>query len=145
MSCGRSGRRRVLGAATLPTARLPSVPDRLDVHRRSAGRSRRPTTRRCRPRSAPASRSTTTSSTRSCVALRMRVNLLIADDVGLGKTIEAGLVVQEMLLRHRARTVLVVCPASLCIKWRDEMASKFGLSSASSTPPPCVRCSGATA
>ena len=61
-------------------------------------------------------------------ALRMpRVNLLIADDVGLGKTIEAGLVVQEMLLRHRARTVLVVCPASLCIKWRDEMASKFGL------------------
>ena len=61
-------------------------------------------------------------------ALRMpRVNLLIADDVGLGKTIEAGLVVQELLLRHRARTVLVVCPASLCVKWRDEMAEKFGL------------------
>ena len=34
-----------------------------------------------------------------------RVNLLIADDVGLGKTIEAGLVVQELLVRHRARTV----------------------------------------
>ena len=61
-------------------------------------------------------------------ALRMpRVNLLIADDVGLGKTIEAGLVVQELLLRHRARSVLVVCPASLCVKWRDEMAEKFGL------------------
>lgn len=56
-----------------------------------------------------------------------RVNLLIADDVGLGKTIEAGLVVQEMLLRHRARTVLVVCPASLQEKWRVEMAEKFGL------------------
>jgi superfamily II DNA or RNA helicase len=56
-----------------------------------------------------------------------RANLLIADDVGLGKTIEAGLVVQELLLRHRARTVLVVCPASLCVKWRDEMAEKFGL------------------
>lgn len=56
-----------------------------------------------------------------------RVNLLIADDVGLGKTIEAGLVVQELLLRHRARTVLVVCPASLTIKWRSEMAEKFGL------------------
>jgi superfamily II DNA or RNA helicase len=61
-------------------------------------------------------------------ALRMpRVNLLIADDVGLGKTIEAGLVVQELLLRHRARTILVVCPASLCIKWHDEMREKFGL------------------
>lgn len=56
-----------------------------------------------------------------------RVNLLIADDVGLGKTIEAGLVVQEMLLRHRARSVLIVCPASLQTKWQEEMQSKFGL------------------
>jgi superfamily II DNA or RNA helicase len=61
-------------------------------------------------------------------ALRMpRVALLVADDVGLGKTIEAGLVVEEMLLRHRARRVLVVCPASLTLKWRDEMRDKFGL------------------
>lgn len=56
-----------------------------------------------------------------------RVNLLIADDVGLGKTIEAGLVIQEMLLRHRARTVLIICPASLQEKWRMEMLEKFGL------------------
>lgn len=56
-----------------------------------------------------------------------RVNLLIADDVGLGKTIEAGLIVQEMLLRHRARRVVVVCPAPLTGKWRDEMADRFGL------------------
>ncbi|WP_254708888.1 DISARM system SNF2-like helicase DrmD [Streptomyces lunaelactis] len=56
-----------------------------------------------------------------------RVNLLIADDVGLGKTIEAGLVVQELLLRHRARRVLVVCPAPLTLKWREEMGEKFGL------------------
>ena len=56
-----------------------------------------------------------------------RVNLLIADDVGLGKTIEAGLVAQEMLLRHRARRIIVVCPAPLTIKWREEMAEKFGL------------------
>jgi len=56
-----------------------------------------------------------------------RVNLLIADDVGLGKTIEAGLVIQEMLVRHRARTVLVVCPASLQVKWQTEMQEKFGL------------------
>lgn len=56
-----------------------------------------------------------------------RVNLLIADDVGLGKTIEAGLVIHEMLIRHRARTVWVVCPASLQIKWQTEMQEKFGL------------------
>ena len=36
--------------------------------------------------------------------------LLLADDVGLGKTIEAGLVLQELLLRHRARTAVIVCP-----------------------------------
>lgn len=56
-----------------------------------------------------------------------RANLLIADDVGLGKTIEAGLVIQELLLRHRARRVMVVCPAPLTEKWREEMADKFGL------------------
>lgn len=56
-----------------------------------------------------------------------RVNLLLADDVGLGKTIEAGLVALELLLRHRARNVLIVCPAGLTTKWRDEMAEKFGL------------------
>jgi superfamily II DNA or RNA helicase len=56
-----------------------------------------------------------------------RVNLLIADDVGLGKTIEAGLVIQELIVRNRARTVLVVCPAGLQIHWRDQMRDKFGL------------------
>jgi superfamily II DNA or RNA helicase len=56
-----------------------------------------------------------------------RVNLLIADDVGLGKTIEAGLVVQEMILRHRVRTVLIVCPSSLQLQWQEEMRDKFGL------------------
>ncbi|WP_242392200.1 DISARM system SNF2-like helicase DrmD [Anaeromyxobacter oryzisoli] len=61
-------------------------------------------------------------------ALQMpRANLLVADDVGLGKTIEAGLVVQELLLRHRARSVLVVCPAGLQLQWRDQMRDKFGL------------------
>jgi superfamily II DNA or RNA helicase len=56
-----------------------------------------------------------------------RVNLLLADDVGLGKTIEAGLVAQELLLRHRAQRIMVVCPAGLTVKWKDEMAEKFGL------------------
>jgi superfamily II DNA or RNA helicase len=56
-----------------------------------------------------------------------RTNLLLADDVGLGKTIEAGLVVQELFLRHRARTAVIVCPPSLALKWQDEMREKFGL------------------
>lgn len=56
-----------------------------------------------------------------------RANLLLADDVGLGKTIEAGLVIQELFLRHRARTAIIVCPAGLCLKWQDELQEKFGL------------------
>ena len=56
-----------------------------------------------------------------------RANLLLADDVGLGKTIEAGLVIQELFLRHRARTAIIVCPPSLSLKWQDEMREKFGL------------------
>jgi ERCC4-related helicase len=56
-----------------------------------------------------------------------RVNLLIADDVGLGKTIEAGLVAQELIIRNRARRILVVCPAALQVQWRDQMRDKFGL------------------
>lgn len=56
-----------------------------------------------------------------------RANLFIADDVGLGKTIEAGLVLQELLLRQRVEFVLVSCPASVCLQWRDEMFKRFGL------------------
>ena len=56
-----------------------------------------------------------------------RVNLFIADDVGLGKTIEAGLVASEMLLRKRIDTVVVACPPSMIYQWRDELESKFGL------------------
>ncbi|MGH9837858.1 MAG: DISARM system SNF2-like helicase DrmD [Blastocatellia bacterium] len=56
-----------------------------------------------------------------------RVSLLIADDVGLGKTIEAGMTILELIIRHRARKVLVVCPASLQVQWRDQMRDKFGL------------------
>ncbi len=56
-----------------------------------------------------------------------RVNLLIADDVGLGKTIEAGLVLQELIVRNRCRRALIVCPSALQIQWRDQMRDKFGL------------------
>lgn len=56
-----------------------------------------------------------------------RANLFIADDVGLGKTIEAGLVMQELILRQQAGFVLIVCPASVSLQWRDEMMRRFGL------------------
>jgi SNF2 family DNA or RNA helicase len=57
-----------------------------------------------------------------------RVNLFIADDVGLGKTIEAGLVLQELLLRQRVQRVVVGCPSSVVLQWRDELLQRFGLS-----------------
>ncbi len=55
--------------------------------------------------------------------------LLLADEVGLGKTIEAGFIVCEMLARHphTFRRALVVCKASLCIKWQMEMRKRFDL------------------
>ncbi|KIG15126.1 Helicase domain protein [Enhygromyxa salina] len=56
-----------------------------------------------------------------------RANLFIADDVGLGKTIEAGLVMQELLLRQRVEFVLVVGPASVCLQWQEELYKRFGL------------------
>ena len=61
-------------------------------------------------------------------ALQMpRVNLLIADDVGLGKTVEAGLILKELLLRRRIRRVLILVPAALRLQWRDELETKFAL------------------
>jgi len=61
-------------------------------------------------------------------ALRMpRVNLLIADDVGIGKTVEAGLILSELLIRRRIQRVLILTPASLRLQWRDEMSEKFSL------------------
>ncbi|MEZ4437171.1 MAG: DISARM system SNF2-like helicase DrmD [bacterium] len=61
-------------------------------------------------------------------ALEMpRVSLLLADDVGLGKTIEAGLILTELLLRRRIRRVLILCPAALRTQWQQEMHDKFAL------------------
>lgn len=56
-----------------------------------------------------------------------RPRLLIADDVGLGKTIEAGLITMELASRGRANRILIVTPASLQEQWRDEMKEKFNL------------------
>ncbi len=56
-----------------------------------------------------------------------RVCLLVADDVGLGKTIESGMVIQELILRNRVRKILVICPSDLQIQWQEQMRDKFGL------------------
>jgi len=53
--------------------------------------------------------------------------LLIADEVGLGKTIEAGLIWTELRARYDCRRLLVVCPAMLREKWRDELRNRFGV------------------
>ena len=50
---------------------------------------------------------------------------LLADDVGLGKTIEVGLIIPALALRNRCRRVLIVCPSSLTRQWKEEMRFKF--------------------
>jgi len=57
-----------------------------------------------------------------------RVNLFIADDVGVGKTIEAGLIARELLLRKRVRDIVVATPPSMLLQWKEELESRFGLS-----------------
>lgn len=56
-----------------------------------------------------------------------RVSLLLADGVGLGKTIQSGLVLEELLLRRRIRRILVLCPAMLQRQWKYELRRKFNL------------------
>jgi len=56
---------------------------------------------------------------------KSQARMILADEVGLGKTIEAGLVIKELRARKLADRVLIVCPASLVEQWRHELASKF--------------------
>jgi hypothetical protein len=56
-----------------------------------------------------------------------RVSLLLADGVGLGKTIQSGLVLEELMLRRRIRRLLVLCPAMLQRQWKYELRRKFNL------------------
>lgn len=62
------------------------------------------------------------------MALRQElVRLLIADDVGVGKTIEALLIIQEMLLRRRIQRFAVICLPHLCEQWQEEIKNKLEL------------------
>ena len=60
-----------------------------------------------------------------CVAASP-IRMLLADEVGLGKTIEAGLVITELALRGLARRILVVAPAGLVPQWQTELSRRFG-------------------
>lgn len=58
---------------------------------------------------------------------RMRGRAILADEVGLGKTIEAGIVLSELRMRGLAARTLVITPAGLVAQWREELERKFGL------------------
>ena len=65
------------------------------------------------------------------MSLRLNpVRMLIADDVGVGKTIEAGIVARELLDRRLARRIGVLCPPHLCDQWSQELRDKFGIETA---------------
>ena len=55
------------------------------------------------------------------------IRLLIADDVGIGKTIEAGLIARELIDRGEIERLCVICPPHLCEQWQQELAEKFGI------------------
>lgn len=62
------------------------------------------------------------------VLTEMRGRAILADEVGLGKTIEAGLILKEYMIRGLVRKVLILVPASLVLQWVRELNQKFGIS-----------------
>ncbi len=56
-----------------------------------------------------------------------RGRVLLCDEVGLGKTIEAGMILKEYLIRGLIKKVLILVPPSLVIQWKDEMTAKFNI------------------
>lgn len=59
------------------------------------------------------------------IGRKPRARMILSDEVGLGKTIEAGLVLKEQIARGLAERALVICPASLQLQWKNELKSKF--------------------
>ncbi len=66
--------------------------------------------------------------TAQTVLRRFRGRALLCDEVGLGKTVEAGMILLELLMRKLARRVLILTPSSLVEQWRGELGRKFGVS-----------------
>jgi SNF2 family DNA or RNA helicase len=58
---------------------------------------------------------------------QFRGRVLLCDEVGLGKTIEAGMVIKEYLMRNMVRNVLILTPSALVSQWKEEMSTKFGI------------------
>ncbi len=74
------------------------------------------------------------------MALRLQpVRMLIGDDVGVGKTIEAAMIAREMLDRGLAKRLAVLCPAHLCDQWEQELREKFALEAAIVQPSRIAR------
>ena len=75
--------------------------------------------------------------TRTAVTVlrRMRGRGMLCDEVGLGKTIEAGLILSELLVRGLAKSVLIIAPPSLVAQWQGEMRRKFGIELATHDSP----------
>ncbi|OIO83802.1 MAG: hypothetical protein AUK02_07500 [Anaerolineae bacterium CG2_30_58_95] len=76
---------------------------------------------------------------------RFRGRGMFCDEVGLGKTIEAGLVLKEYLVRNVVQRVLIVTPAALVEQWREELAIKFGLPRFTTSADAEFRAAGAKA
>jgi SNF2 family DNA or RNA helicase len=76
---------------------------------------------------------------------RFRGRGMFCDEVGLGKTIEAGLVIKEYLSRNIVQRLMVVTPASLVEQWREELAVKFGLTGFVTTADADFRAAGSEA
>lgn len=74
------------------------------------------------------------------MALRLTtVRLLIADDVGIGKTIEAGLIVRELMDRGEINRLAVLCPPHLVDQWQSELAERFNLQAVALTSASAAR------
>jgi SNF2 family DNA or RNA helicase len=69
------------------------------------------------------------------VLRRLRGRAMLCDEVGLGKTVEAGLIMSELLMRGLARSVLVLTPPSLITQWQGEMRRKFSVELTSHDDP----------
>ena len=76
---------------------------------------------------------------------RFRGRGLLCDEVGLGKTIEAGLALKEYLMRQMAERVLILTPPALVEQWREELAGKFRLGDFVTSFDPVFREQGARA